>query len=295
VEMVDLKTVEGNKVPMRKAVVRRKKQPDRFSFETDAVLGVVHPQFNLLQNREGAEVFDAIFGRGERVYHTGGYLGAGEVVWLLARLPETITLAGEDIVEPYILYSNSHDGSRSIDFRLTTVRVVCQNTLNLALSATDRSKTFKRNHSAGYSRIKEEFEGFFKFTINALKLVQGQFEGLSRARCEDSAFQQFVELMFPLPKAPTSEKPALQKTYETLEKQALDCRKGVIQRWLRANDTEPIAVRGTWWGALNSVTAFVDHEMPIHHDRYASSMFGHGDEIKRKAYDVSLKIGRNSP
>lgn len=219
VELVDLVTIEGAQAPMRKAVVRREIQPNLFDRRDGKVIGVVHPGFQPLQNRQGAEVFDAIFGRGERVYHTGGYLGNGEVVWLLARLPETFTLAGNDIVEPYILYSNSHDGSRAIDFRLTTVRVVCQNTLNLALSSGDRNKVFKRSHSGRYGTLKDEFEGFFRFTIDALKVVQSQFGRLSQVLCEEEAFRQFVEAVFPLPAEPANQATAVKQAYETRKEQ----------------------------------------------------------------------------
>ena len=85
VETVGLRTDEepSSRVETRFAIVRK----DRPKGHSERVVGVVHKDFKPLQNREGIRIFDSIFGRGKRVYHTGGYLGSGEVVWLLAELP----------------------------------------------------------------------------------------------------------------------------------------------------------------------------------------------------------------
>ncbi|MBK6883033.1 MAG: DUF932 domain-containing protein [Flavobacteriales bacterium] len=97
------------------------------------MFGVAHREFRPFQNRDAGLLFDAILGQGRRVYHTGGYLGDGEKVWLMAKLDKTLRIADNDIVELYALMANSHDGSMAFHIRLTTVRVVCQNTLSLAL------------------------------------------------------------------------------------------------------------------------------------------------------------------
>ena len=85
------------------------------------VLGVVHRGFQPVQNRDGALLFDAVFGHGEAVYHTGGYLGNGEVVWLLARIDRPLEIAKDDIVQPYALFANSHNGSLAFNIRLRDV------------------------------------------------------------------------------------------------------------------------------------------------------------------------------
>jgi phage/plasmid-like protein (TIGR03299 family) len=290
VELIPIQTIEtywkpSSPVPMRKAVVRTDVLPGM----PNRVLGVVHPGFKPLQNRQGAEVVDAIFGRGERIYHTGGYLGIGEVVWLLARLPAEITLAGNDIVEPYILYSNSHDGSRAIDFRLTAVRVVCQNTLNLALGKKDIHKAFRRYHSGNYESLKDQFAGFFQFTFDALRLVKESFIKLSRVRCAQDAFTQFVEALFPIPNPPDSQSPTVLQAYEAHRTRIQEEQEVVTRTWKDKADQETLAARGTWWGALNAITYYVDHEQETRGDRYAHLMFGRGDALKRKAYELAVK------
>jgi len=89
-------------------------------------------------------LFDAIFGQGKAVYETGGYLGLGQVVWLLARINAPREIGRGDVVQPYALFTNSHDGSVAFHIRLTTIRVVCENTLTMALNEKDLGAHFRR-------------------------------------------------------------------------------------------------------------------------------------------------------
>ena len=95
------------------------------------VLGVVSDRYKVVQNA------DELLGKGVR-YETAGSLQEGKKVWLLARLPREYIIGGERI-SPYLVFSNTHDGSGSVKVAITPVRVLCNNTLNLALSTASRS------------------------------------------------------------------------------------------------------------------------------------------------------------
>ena len=101
-----------------------------------AVLGVVSNRYQVVQNEEAFAFTDALVGEGV-TYETAGSLNGGRRVWLLAKLPEKYQLVG-DTVEPYVVFTNSHDGSAAIRMACTPVRVVCQNTLNLRSDLTHR-------------------------------------------------------------------------------------------------------------------------------------------------------------
>ncbi len=120
-------TDTGNVIPGYKANIRDK---------DNRVLGVVTERYKVVQNAEAFAFTDALLGEGVR-YETAGSLQEGRKIWLLAKLPDKYIIADEQI-EPYLVFSSSHDGSGAIKVAMTPVRVVCQNTLNLALSSAKR-------------------------------------------------------------------------------------------------------------------------------------------------------------
>lgn len=101
------------------------------------VLGVVTNKYKVIQNDEAFAFTDSLLGEGVR-YETAGSLQGGRRVWMLARLPHEYIISGERI-SPFLVFSNTHDGSGAIKVALTPVRVVCCNTLNLALNTAKRS------------------------------------------------------------------------------------------------------------------------------------------------------------
>lgn len=96
------------------------------------VLGVVTDRYRVVQNTEAFAFTDALLGEGVH-YETAGSLMGGRKVWLLARLPREFIIAGERI-SPYLVFSNTHDGSGAVRVAVTPIRVCCNNTLNLALT-----------------------------------------------------------------------------------------------------------------------------------------------------------------
>lgn len=97
------------------------------------ILGVVKSTFKPIQNRAAFGMFDGVVGTGRAIYHTAGALQNGSKVWILAKLPGAMVIGGKDEVDRYLLLSNAHDGTRPLQMLFTPVRVVCANTLGVAL------------------------------------------------------------------------------------------------------------------------------------------------------------------
>ncbi len=102
----------------------------------DKALGIVTDRYQIVQNTEAFDFTDSLIGEG-CTYETAGSLAGGKRVFLLAKMPEKKIL-GEDF-DPYICFTNTHDGTGAIRAVMTPVRVVCQNTLSLALSGATRA------------------------------------------------------------------------------------------------------------------------------------------------------------
>lgn len=103
----------------------------------DSVLGIVTDRYKLVQNSEAFAFTDALLGESVR-YETAGSLQNGRRTWMLARLPHQYIISGDEIT-PYLVFMNSHDGTGAIKVAMTPIRVVCQNTLNMALANAKRS------------------------------------------------------------------------------------------------------------------------------------------------------------
>ena len=281
-----------SEVPQRRAIVRDDVKPG----QPGRVLGAVHPNFKLLQNRDGALLFDSLFGRGQGVYHTGGYLKKGEVVWLMAKLPESILLPGEDTLDTYLLFSNSHDGTLPIDIRLTTVRVVCNNTLTLALKKKDQAHVFRRGHSGKYEVLKTEAEAFFKSVLAQQSDTKEVMAKLVGAKCSDDAFAAFLKVLLPDPTRPATANAnkAVERGFDTRTATIAEQRDQIMavhMNGCEVPDQPKIVIspaEKNWWGGLNSITAWVDHVSEVDGDRYANNMFGGGDRLKNVAYQKIL-------
>ncbi len=122
------------------------------------VLGVVSDRYKVVQNTDAFSFTDELLGKGVK-YETAGSLQEGKKVWLLARLPKEYVIAGERI-SSYLVFSNTHDGSGSVKVAVTPVRVVCNNTLNLALETAKRS--FSMIHTGNiHDKIQEAKDTLF--------------------------------------------------------------------------------------------------------------------------------------
>lgn len=280
---VDLMTTDTppSPVPRRKAIVRCDRPPG----DERRVLGVVHRGFSPVQNREAGLLFDAIFGHGKRVYHTGGYLGGGETVWLLARLDRTITVGRDDIVQPYALMANSHDGSMAFNIRLTTIRVVCQNTLSLAMRQR-LGLEFRRPHRGAFVDHARAAQEYFEATMRELHEAEASFVLLSKRRCRDEKLNEILLALIPDPPRPRNadRNPSVMKAWRTKVDAAVAARARIKELTTSGKGQDMEGSKGTFWGALNAILEYVDHHQKVDQPRIAYALLGDGMGLKMRAF-----------
>ncbi|MCU0597518.1 MAG: DUF932 domain-containing protein [Desulfobacterota bacterium] len=288
VEAVGLSTDEEPPSPVRTrfAMVRK----DRPRGHPGRVLGVAHKEFNPLQNREGIRIFDSVFGKGKRVYHTGGYLGFGEVIWLLAELPKNIFVTPADRVNTYALFTNSHNGTIAVDFRLTTVRVVCRNTLCLALKGSNTKDVFKQSHQGDYRELEAKVSAFFAETLKAVEEVESRFKAMLDRKFDDDLVKGYIESLFPMPAKPanTDTSSMVAKFYMARVRRVNKARLTTAALLNAGMGTEMPGVKGSLWGALNAVLEYADHYDRNGGSTISSGLFGSAALLKRKAFDLAL-------
>ena len=160
------------------------------------VLGVVTDRYKIIQNEEAFAFTDELLGAGVR-YETAGSLQGGRKVWLLARLPREYIISGERI-SPYLIFSNTHDGSGAVRVAITPVRVVCNNTLNLALNTAKRS--WSMIHTGDIKGKIQEARDTLFLADQYMEQLGREFERLRRQKITDKQVQEYIDLLLPTEK-----------------------------------------------------------------------------------------------
>lgn len=211
------------------------------------VLGVVSDRYKIIQNREAFSFTDTLLGSGVR-YETAGSLQEGKRVWLLARLPREYIIAGERI-SPYLVFSNSHDGSGAVRVALTPIRVVCNNTLNLALDTARRS--WSMIHTGDINGKMQEAKDTLFMAETYMDSLGEAFERLRRQKVTESQLKEYVEQLLPLEKDATPMQ----------EKNTMKLREDMLRRYYDAPDLR--GVGNNAYRFVNAVSDFATHAKPL--------------------------------
>lgn len=260
-------TQDGVNVPGYFANVRQ---------QDGSILGVVTSRYKVVQNRDAFGFTDALLGDGVR-YETAGSLMGGRKTWILAKLPTKYIIQGEQIL-PYLVFSNTHDGSGAIKIAMTPIRVVCNNTLNLALDTADRSWSIHHTGDIA-AKLEDARETLFMAEDYMNELGKG-FEDLSRKRLTDAAVDEYIKELLPI----------ADDASETTEKNILRLRKDVATRYFDAPDLQGLRKNG--YRFINAVSDFATHAAPIRRTRnYQETLFNKtmdGNPLTDKAYRMVM-------
>ena len=160
----------------------------------NTALGIVSEKYKVVQNADAFRFTDNLLGEGV-TYETAGSLQGGRRVWMLAKMPERYIIAGDEIT-PYLVVMNSHDGSSGIKVAMTPIRVVCMNTLNLALNTAKRTWAAKHTENV-MNRVYEAQETLQLAERYMSELGRG-LDVLTNIRLSDRKVRQFMEEFFPI-------------------------------------------------------------------------------------------------
>ncbi|TKK64856.1 DUF945 domain-containing protein [Ilyomonas limi] len=223
--------------------------------DTQAVLGVVGRQYEVVQNKDAFQFFDAIV-QGEGIlYETAGALGKGERIFITAKLPRYIRIGREDLIEQYLFLTTSHDGSGSITAAFTPVRIVCNNTLNAALK--NRSNSIKIRHIANAKERLEQAHQLVGITNTLSTELENIFNSWSKVRITDEAVLKLIQLaLVPNREVLRNIKAGKQ---EELSAQFTSMCNNAFEYALNSPSQQLETTKGTLFGAYNAVTGYLQN------------------------------------
>lgn len=240
------------------------------------VLGVVTDRYKIVQNHEAFAFTDGLLGEGVK-YETAGSLQNGKKVWLLARLPEDFIILGDN-VSPYLVFSNSHDGSGSIKVAMTPIRVVCQNTLNLALNNAQRIWT--TIHKGDMKTKLEEAKKTLLLAEFYMDKLGKEAEHLSKIKLPDHKATKYIDMLIPMPDDPS----------KLQERNIHHLRGDMKLRYFEAPDLDHVGKNA--YRFINAVSDFATHSKPLRETAtFKENLFmktTEGNPLIDKAYELVL-------
>lgn len=236
-------------------------------------LGIVSDRYKVVQPSEVLEFFRDLTLAGGFELETAGVLGEGGKYWALATNGQSASLSG-DIIKPYLLLATACDGSMATTAQFTSVRVVCQNTLSMALRAGGDS--IKVSHRTTFDPVAVKRELGVDQTFDQF---MGAVDRMAGTRIGDKQAADTIWQLFADGKDQTKASDLPKQNRDKIET-VWDLYKG------KAHGADLVTARGTVWGLLNAVTEYVDHQYRARSDenRLNSAWFGAGKALKDRAF-----------
>jgi phage/plasmid-like protein (TIGR03299 family) len=261
-----IETADGILIPGFKANLR----------ETDnQVLGVVTDRYKVVQNEDAFAFTDELLGKGI-TYETAGSLQNGRRTWILARLPQQYIISGDEIT-PYLVFMNSHDGTGAIKAAMTPVRVVCQNTLNLALSTAKRS--WSTNHVGDIKGKMDDARNTLLYASAYMSELGKAIDALNRQKLSDRKVYEYIDALFPL----------IDNATDQQKKNLLRMKEDMKARYFDAPDLQHVDKNA--YRFINAVSDFATHAKPLRErSNYRENLFARtvdGNAMIDKAYEMT--------
>lgn len=211
----------------------------------NSVLGIVTNKYKVVQNSEAFEFTDSLLEENV-TYETAGSLKNGKTIWLLAKMPEQKIL--DDAFDPYVCFMNTHDGTGAIKVCMTPIRVVCNNTLNLALSQAKRMWSTK--HMGDMQSKLAEAKHTLALANHYMDELNNEAQRLVDIKVTDSRLEEIINELYPVNENEDTERKLV--NIQTMKENLYRC----------YNMPDISKFKGTAWGLINAVTDFTDHTAP---------------------------------
>jgi phage/plasmid-like protein (TIGR03299 family) len=251
-----------------------------FRSDNKAPLSVMSQRYQVVQPREVLEFYRDLTERSGYELEAAGVLKGGRKLWALARTGQSTALKGNDVVNGYLLLATSCDGTLATTATPTTIRVVCNNTLTIAINGA--SQAIKVPHSTRFNprAVKQQLG----ITVSQWDDFMYRMRTLAARPVKDHEAKAYLRSVLCEVQTVKPENTGLSN------ERALNKVLSLYEGHGRGAELE--AAKGTAWGLLNSVTEYVDHERRARSNEYRmdTAWFGQGAVIKQRALDSALRL-----
>lgn len=246
-----------------------------FRSDTYAPLSVVGHRFKVVQPSEILEFYRDLTEVSGFELETAGVLKGGRKIWALARTGQSSTLKGNDVTNAYLLLATACDGTLATTAQFTSIRVVCNNTLAVALGSSNGAVKVPHSTSFDAMAVKRQL-GISVSTWDSFKF---RMKELSECKVQEHEAANYLRRAF-APQVVSASKGANERAMAKV----LSLFQG------HGKGADLASAKGTAFGLLNAVTEYVDHERRAHSSdhRLDSAWFGQGAALKEKALEQAL-------
>lgn len=280
-------------VPNNYAVVRD---------DDHTVIGVVGNRYEPYQNSEMWGFIEEFQNQSGIKLETAGSLRAGKTTWVLAK-NGTNEYVSKDPVEEFFLFRNSFDGSSPISVMFTNVRVVCNNTLSMAIKGA--KNIFNVRHTANASERIKDVQDALGLRTRYQTAVNAAMETLVKFPMSPIETQNFIEtVIFPEPK--TIKKGKKYGEFTIIEdggtQRAQTTRINNVDTILNlvedGKGADIVGVKGTAYGLYNALTEWADHKKTVKvmpgriedEVRFENAFYGTGAKFKSACFNELMKV-----
>lgn len=245
--------------------------------DTQAPLSVVSQRYQVVQPREILEFYRDLTEASGFELETAGSLKGGRKIWALARTGQSGVLKGKDQTNAYVLLATACDGTMATTAQFTSVRVVCNNTLAVALNGQTQAVKVSHRSVFDAAAVKQQLG----ITVSSWDDFMCRLKALSERKVTARETQKFLTTVF---------QPHPAQQYSKANERAMRKVLSLFDGNGRGADLP--SAKKTAYGLLNAVTEFVDHEKRARSNDYRldSAWFGQGAALKQRALDHAVAL-----
>src|SRR5476651_2452004 len=259
------------------AIMSFPEQKVLYRSDTKAALSVVSNRYHVVQPREILEFYRDLTEISGFELETAGVLKEGRKIWALAKTNQSATLKGKDTINGYLLLATACDGTLATTAQFTSIRVVCNNTLAVALGASSGAVKVRHSTSFDAQAVKRQLG----ISVSTWSSFMYQMKGLSERKVKKHEAMNYLSRVFSDETKAGSDNASNRTTAKVM---ALFDGHG--------RGAELASAKGTAFGLLNAVTEFVDHDRRARSvdTRLDSAWFGQGASLKERALEQALMM-----